>query len=94
VLNVKNRDEKKNQEPRNGVMVKRRKKLFFFVSSWISTAIVCSDAYDSRFVRKYARYEGTNDIVLVTDEHLRVTGILRTRSNKTKGLHTGIILAE
>jgi hypothetical protein len=33
-----------------------------------------NDAYDSRFVRKYARYEGTNDVVLVTDENLRVTG--------------------
>jgi hypothetical protein len=55
---------------------------------------VGSDAYDSRFVRKYARYEGTNDVVLVTDEHLRVTGILRTRSNKTKGLYTRITLTK
>jgi hypothetical protein len=38
-----------------------------------------NDAYDSRLVRKYARYEGMNNIVFVTNYHSSVTRTLRTR---------------
>jgi hypothetical protein len=41
--------------------------------------IVGNDAYDRQFVYKYARYEGTNDVVLVTEEKFKSHGNIKNQ---------------
>jgi hypothetical protein len=53
------------------------------------------DAYDRQFVYKYARYEGTNDVVLVTEEkfksHGNIKNQIKTRRSRLENTLTNKI---
>jgi GTPase SAR1 family protein len=54
--------------------------------SWKESLQASSDAYNSRFVRKYAWYKGTNDIVFMSDDLPKVMRTLKSQEQDQRSL--------